>query len=193
MNIELINDVKNEVERRCFSETNPMGAQVLYHIKAVVKNAEKLADLYNADKEVVLIAAWLHDVASITDKEYYEEHNIYGANIAQEILEEKGYPQDKLELVKKCIRNHRRNVVEERTTKEEICVTDADAISHFDNLPALFFFTYMVKKKDLKEGIDFVREKLGRSYQKLSEESQKIYKEKYDQVMEMLKDEENIC
>lgn len=193
MNIELINEVKNEVQRRCFSETNPIGSQVWYHINAVVKNAEKLAEHYNADKEVVLIAAWLHDVASITDKEYYEEHHIYGANIAQEILEEKGYPQDKLELVKKCIRNHRRNVVEERTTKEEICVADADAISHFDNLPALFFFTYIVKKKDLNEGIDFVREKLGRSYQKLSEESQKIYKAKYDQVMEILKNEENIC
>ena len=37
-----------------------------YHIEAVVKNSELLADKYNADKEVVMIAAWLHDIIMYT-------------------------------------------------------------------------------------------------------------------------------
>ena len=37
-----------------------------YHIKAVIKNATLLAKEYGADIEVVIIAAWLHDIASIT-------------------------------------------------------------------------------------------------------------------------------
>ena len=52
---------------------------------SIVQNAEILADKYNADKEVCIIAAWLHDIASITDYDLYEEHHIHGAKIADEI------------------------------------------------------------------------------------------------------------
>lgn len=31
------------------------------------KNAEILAEKYGADKDVVLVAAWLHDIASVTN------------------------------------------------------------------------------------------------------------------------------
>lgn len=41
----------------------------------MLKNAEILAEKYGADKEVVLIAAWLHDIASITDYSLYDLHH----------------------------------------------------------------------------------------------------------------------
>ena len=47
-----------------------------YHIKAVVDNAVMLAKQFGADEEIVIIAAWLHDIASITDYNLYEEHHI---------------------------------------------------------------------------------------------------------------------
>ena len=40
----------------------------------------------NADKEVCIIAAWLHDIASITDYKLYKEHHIHGTIIADEIF-----------------------------------------------------------------------------------------------------------
>lgn len=103
-----------------------------YHIEAVVKNVEILAEKYGADKETVIIAAWLHDIASITDYAMYEEHHKYGANIAKEILNELNYDK-KTALVQKCILNHRGSVKLGRTSIEELCVADADAISHFDS------------------------------------------------------------
>lgn len=80
-----------------------------YHIESVAKNAELLAEKYGADKEVVIIAAWLHDIASITDYSMYEEHHVYGATIAKEILNELNYEDEKTELVQKCVFNHRGN------------------------------------------------------------------------------------
>jgi uncharacterized protein len=159
---------------------------VYHHIKAVVKNAVILAESYGADLEVVTIGAWLHDIASITDYNLYEEHHIHGARIAGDILSSFNYPEEKIELVKKCILNHRASKLIEKASKEEKCVADADAISHFDNLPSLFYLAYVVRKYSIDEGIDFVKKKLIRSYNKLSEDCKEVYREKYDTVMSIL-------
>ena len=62
--------LQKEIYERCQKETNKFGMGCYYHIASVVRNAEILADKYGADKEVVMIAGWLHDVASITDYNY---------------------------------------------------------------------------------------------------------------------------
>lgn len=112
MRNDIIEYLKKEVYIRANKESNKFGIGVYYHIEAVVKNAITLSDKYGADKEVTIIAAWLHDIASITDYALYEEHHKYGAIIAEELL--KKYDYDKIELVKKCIINHRGSVVKEK-------------------------------------------------------------------------------
>lgn len=96
------------------------------------------------------------------------------------------YPKEKIKLVQSCILNHRGSKLLEKSSKEEICVADADAISHFDNLPSLFHLAFVVRKYSIAEGIDFVKNKLIRSYKKLSDESKKVYREKYYSVMNIL-------
>jgi uncharacterized protein len=64
-----------------------------------------------------------------------------------------------------------------------LCVADADAISHFDSVPSLLYLAYVERKMDIEQGAQFVRKKLERSYNKLSDESKEIYKVKYEQVM----------
>ena len=76
----------------------------------------------------------------------------------------------KTALLQKCILNHRGSVKLERNSIEELCVADADA----------------EKGMDIEHGSSFVREKLERSYNELSDESKEIYKEKYEQVMAIL-------
>ena len=70
MRNDILCNLQKEIYDRCQRETNKFGMGCYYHIAAVVKNAEILAEKYGADKEVVLIAAWLHDIASITDTVY---------------------------------------------------------------------------------------------------------------------------
>ncbi len=186
MREDILMNLQQEIYDRCQKETNKFGMGCYYHIAAVVKNAEILADKYGADKEIVMIAAWLHDIASITDYSLYELHHVHGTKIAYDILEKYDYDSSKIHLVQECIRNHRGSVNLSKNTLEELCVADADAISHFDSVPSLLYLAYVQKEMGIKEGKEFVKAKLVRSFQKLSAESRKYYQGKFEQVMEVL-------
>ncbi len=85
-----------------------------------------------------------------------------------------------------CVLNHRGSIDSARATKEEQCVADADAISHFDSVPSLLYLAYVTKGMSYSDGLDFVRKKLDRSYKKLSDYGKKFFKDKYLTVMEVL-------
>ena len=88
MRDDIVEKLQHEIHSRCLAETNRFGIGCYYHIVAVVKNAELLARKYGADMEVVIIAAWLHDIASITDYDLYELNHIHWANIDYSLLKE---------------------------------------------------------------------------------------------------------
>ena len=108
-----------------------------YHLLPVIKNALMLAEKYGADKDVVEVAAIFHDYADLLDFANRENHHILGAELAEGILLIDGYSQEFINKVKRCIQNHRASVVMEKFSKEEICVADADALSHLDNVVEL--------------------------------------------------------
>ena len=74
----------------------------------------------------------------------------------------------------------------DKNTVEELCVADADAISHFDSIPSLLYLAYAERQMDIEEGKQFVKGKLERSFCKLSKESKEYYKDKYCQAMRIL-------
>ena len=76
MRQDILAGLQREVYRRCQSESNRFGMGCYDHIAAVVRHGALLAERCGADKEIVLIAAWLHDIASITDYSLYELHHI---------------------------------------------------------------------------------------------------------------------
>lgn len=186
MREDIILFIKNEVKKKCKSPDNFFGEGIYYHIKSVVDNATFLAEQYGGNIEVVTIAAWLHDIASITDYKYYEEHHIYGAKMAKEILDQFEYDEQKIILVQKCILSHRGSVVKEKETIEELIISDADAISHFDSVPSLLYLAYVQKNLNIYDGMTFVKNKLNRSYNKLSPESKSLYQNKYNEVIKLL-------
>lgn len=186
MREDILRDLQREVHARCQRESNRFGMGCYEHIAAVVKNAEILAGRYGADREVVMIAAWLHDIASVTDYSLYERHHVHGAEMAADILKAYGYDREKIDLVQACIRHHRGSVHAAKTTPEELCVADADAISHFDSVPGLLYFAYVQRNMGIQEGREFVKAKLTRSFQKLSIESRRYYQDKFEKVMEVL-------
>lgn len=186
MRQDIIEYLQTDIKRRCELPSNFFGMGCFYHIKAVADNAAMLAKQFGADEEVVTIAAWLHDVASITDYNLYEEHHIHGAKLAKEILEKLDYDEEKIVRVQACVLNHRGSISGERLSLEEQCVADADAISHFDNVPSLLYLAYVKRNLGIDEGKKFVKAKLIRSYEKLSRESKNFYREKFEQVMNVL-------
>jgi uncharacterized protein len=127
------------VKDRCEQSTNAYGIGAWeHHIKIVYELAKQYANDYEADQEIVALAALLHDIASVTNVDFTEEHHIIGADIAEKILMDEKYPNEKIDLIKKCILNHRGSILKEKTTPEEVCVADCDAIAHFCSISSLF-------------------------------------------------------
>lgn len=186
MRDDILEYLRNEVYSRCKKPANKFGMGCYYHIESVVNNGGLLAEKYGADKEIVMIASWLHDIASITDYDLYEKHHIYGAEIACDLLTQLSYDTSKIPLIQACIKNHRGSVCLDRNSVEELCVADADAISHFDNIPSLMYLVYAERKMNYEDGRKYVKEKLERSFRKLSAQSKEYYKDKYRQVMEIM-------
>ena len=77
-----------------------------YSIKSSI-NALELAKKYKADIEIVELGALLHDIAMPSELGPREEHNIYGAEIAEELLTKFNYPEDRKNRVKECVLRHR--------------------------------------------------------------------------------------
>ncbi len=180
--MDIIQEIKKFVEKECRESTNKYGyGPFKFHFIPTVAYAGKLADELGGDKEVILIAAWLHDIGSIVDDR--GNHHITGAKVAEEKLKELKYPTEKIELVKKCILNHRGSRQDKRETIEEQIVVEADAMSNFDDIAGIFQVAF-IENLDRGEAKDSVRQKLERKWKQLQfENSKKIIKPKYEAAM----------
>ncbi len=114
--------------RKMVSELSPEDWQ--YHIKPVSDYSLLLADKLSADKEIVEIAALLHDIARL--KGIRDNHAIAGAEQAAEILSGLGLEAEKIEKIKHAIESHSsRGPIRPQTLEAQI-ISSADGMAHFD-------------------------------------------------------------
>lgn len=178
--------VKDFVKEESLKPTSKYGFEPYeYHFKYVVKYVDELSDIYGGDKEVLEIAAWLHDIGSIIEGR--ENHHVTESKIARLKLEELGYPNEKIELICNCILNHRGSKDCKRETIEEMILAEADALSNFDNVSGIFKAAFVYENLDQKEAQETVKNKLIKKYKKLHfEKSKDIIKPKYEAVLTLL-------
>lgn len=182
---KIIEKVIGFVKEECNKETNKYGNDVYeYHFVPMVKYAKKLSKKYSVDEEIVEISAWLHDIGSIIEGR--KDHHITGSEIAKKKLEELNYSQNKIEMVEKCIFNHRDSRKDFRKTKEEQIIAEADSMSNFDNIAGLFKIAFLHEGKSIEEAKKFVLKKLKNKYNKISEENKKLIKPKYEAIILLL-------
>jgi len=182
--ISVIREIAEIVEEACANETNFFGYGIwTHHITQVARNGKSLAKLFNADSETVEIAALLHDYASIKDKALYEDHHVHGPVEAEKVLRRFGYPQERIEAVKRCIAAHRGSVPKEKRSVEAECLANADAMAHIEQVPALLELAFVQHGVGIDEGAGWVRAKLERSWNKLSPQVQKMMREKYEAAL----------
>lgn len=166
---KIIQNLYKIVQAQVKMPTNMFGIDIWEtHLLPMIKYAKMLAVKRHADIEIVEISALLHDIASITNPKEVEEHHIHGQLYAQEILSSYNYSQERIDKVKHCIYAHRGSQKILRETIEAECVADGDAMAHFDSVYFLFYLAYVVKDLDPFAGKKFVKEKLERSWNKLS-------------------------
>ena len=184
--IDLTIIIKNYVEEECRKPTSKYGYEPFpNHFVPMVRYAEQLAEEMGADREVVSIAAWLHDIGSIVSGR--KDHHITGPQIAGEKLRELGYPVEKISLVLRCIQNHRGSQKNHRESLEEKIIADADAMSNFENLPGIFKAAFVYENLDQEQARIAVRQKLENKWGKLHfQQSKEIIRPKYEAVMLLL-------
>jgi len=176
----IIPKLKKLVKTACYQPSNIYGPDAWdFHIQKVVYFSLKMAKILKADKEIVQISALLHDYAAVKDKRYCVDHELYGAKFTQKILKKYNYPQDRIDIIKKCILNHRGSRPKAKISPEEICLADADAMAHFLAIGSLFYMCFNTHKLGIKDSQTWIWQKLQRSWQKLSPEAQKLIKPHY--------------
>lgn len=185
MENKYIQDIRMFVESECKKPTCHYGLDGWDHLNHVYNYASSLANKYSADLEIVLLAALLHDIGSIMCGR--ENHHITGAEIAEKKLKELGYAENKIQLIKNCILNHRGSVGGVKSSVEEQIIADADAMACFDNIDGLFIAALVYEKKNRIDSRSSILNKLKNSWNKLSfEESKKIIKPKFEAAMLLL-------
>jgi len=111
---------------------SPAGDPVhgLDHVERVVRMAERLAQEVGADLEIVRAAALLHDAAGAHPEtgEARHDHEQDSAAVARRVLEDEGWPEERIRAVEHCIRGHRFRAKEGPQTLEAQVLFDADKL-----------------------------------------------------------------
>jgi len=186
MNKELIEAVRNFVEEECKKPGANYGSAYEDHFITMHNYAVKLAGKFDADLEVVEIAAWLHDIGSIIYGR--ADHHITGAKIAEDKLKEFDYPEDKIAKVKFCILNHRGSAGSEGDSPELRVIIEADTLSAFDDIGGLFEAALVYEHKSRKGAVGSVMKKLKNKYNQLLPEAKSLVQKKYDTALVLMEE-----
>lgn len=99
------------------------------HTERVYKNSLKISDGENVDMDIVKTAALLHDVARFKEnKDSSICHAEEGARMAEDILKEFSFPNEKIKHVCDCIVTHRYSKKLKAETREAEILQDADRL-----------------------------------------------------------------
>lgn len=141
---KIIKDSKLEIQK--IAKKNGWMWFYEMHQKEVIKYAEKLLKLYKqADRQTVLIACWLHDIAHYYARnsreilEVKKDHHLNGAKVAEKFLKKYNLGKAEVEKIAGCILKHRNHPPHIARTLEEKIVVVADTLSHFGSI---FYLTY---------------------------------------------------
>lgn len=157
------------------------------HVTSVVTLAIKLANILDADENVVEAAAWLHDITK-TDG---EEHAETAAEFARVFLEETDFPREKIEDVAQAISDHK-GLWRERplTNLSSMILWDADKLSKL-GLTAVVHWTGLVLSRHepvttgsligLKQNLEWQRRSVDSLHTQPAREAAKIRMDSYEQ------------
>ena len=175
---EIIKQVHDFVQRESKkSEVNDEIDIFNYHILNVVRFSEMLADKYNANKFVVILASYLHDIVYIQTSNH-ETHEIIGAGFVKTYLSKFNIPKEEIDLVSLCVLNHRGSKKSKKESVEEKIVASADAMDHIDRCLSML---YRSGNKDFNSALEFMKGKIKRSWEKIElTKAKEIIKPKYE-------------
>jgi uncharacterized protein len=179
--------IKNYTKELCDKKENQLTPHFFSeHIIIVKEYAEKLGVLLNGDLEVIKISSFLHDISVIKDFKTISTHTIESAAISESILSGINYPQNKIIQVKECILRHSAPIQINEGEIEEICVSNADAISQIANPTFWLYFSMNILSLDYIDAKKWYFNRLNSNWNLLIEPAKNLITNKYSIVREAL-------
>jgi uncharacterized protein len=116
------------------------------HVRAVVRLALRLAELTDADPEIVEAAAWLHDIRK---RGRDDSHGVDGAAAARAILAETDFPPAKIDAVADAISKHVGLIRDEPVEPLEAAVLwDADKVAKLGATAVIHFIGHRISHEE---------------------------------------------
>lgn len=134
---------------------NPVYLYLPRHVEQAAKWTERiLVDYPYADRQVVMLSIWLHDIGWAI-KEDDIDHAVRSETEVIRFLPEIGVSQSRVARVAHCVRAHRNRDIQPETLEARIVVA-ADSASHFTDINYVVHCTDGIK--------DYALGKLERDY-----------------------------
>jgi uncharacterized protein len=104
------------------------------HVERMTRWCQELGPAADADMEVLIPGALLHDVGVVINR---KKHYVAGRTRAAEILRESGFPEDKIDAALHVLEAHSRYGGPEPQTTEAKVGQDADALEYIGAIGTL--------------------------------------------------------
>jgi hypothetical protein len=157
-----VGKIKELVKKECSFLGKDLNWFYETHLLAVEKCAKFLLQkLPKADKDLVMLLVWLHDLQRV--RQINGDHEKIGAKEAEKVMKDFDYNNETIEKVKNAILCHRCKTRMPKTLEEKILAT-ADAMSQYYN--GFFLKIALTGQRNFEEYKEWLIEKLKRNYNK---------------------------
>ena len=182
--IVTISQLNDYIKKLCSQPSNQF-AQAFFdlHIKQVEKYSVLLAGKLGADKDVVQVAALIHDVAAISDFSKLAQHASEGAILARELLAKYPLSNEQKEKVFHCIETHSQPIALGADISEAVCVSNADAISQIAQPLYWSYYIFNIRKFSFEEGFKWYQQRVESHWNTLIEPAKELIEIKYKQAL----------
>jgi len=183
----IIDGIKDIVKKACENPENVF-SQAFFdeHLLVVEKFGKELCGILEGDCEIVSLSSYLHDISAVFDIKTIASHNVNSSEIAETMLKQQGYPSEKIEKVKNSIQKHPSPLKINEGSNEEVCLSNADAMSQIVNPSYWLFFAFKIRSMSFTEGKKWYLAKIESNWNSIIESAKELVEDRYLKVKESL-------
>ncbi len=161
----LIGTVQTYVREICDRKENIFGPSFYQrHLVEVANWAVKLNEHLHADRKVVELASYFHDLSAVLDPATLPNHPEASATLAVDFLSAEGCSQAHLDRVAGAIRLHSDPLPTDGGSAEAVCLSNADAMARITQPAYWLWFAFVVRRLGFEEGRQWLYELIERQW-----------------------------